>query len=109
MDVQYNMALTISQPESVASLGEKIYREQLQAILEPKETGRFVAIDVNSGHYFVADSSNEALHKALKEIPGGLFHLMKVGAPAAFTLTSIHRHGNLARPHRRGWPPSASA
>lgn len=104
------MALTITQPDSVAALGEKIYQEKLKTILEPGDTGKFVAIEVNSARYFVAESSNEALQSGINEIPDGIFHLIKIGAPTAFTLTAVHRHANtLVRPHRRGWSSPASA
>src|SRR5438045_6386208 len=94
------MALTISQPDSVASRGEEIYREKLKTLLEPKESGKFVAIEVNSEKYFVGNSSGEALKLATAALPDGVFHLMKIGASTAFTLTAIHRHGNLARNNR---------
>jgi len=93
----FSMSVTISRPETVVDLGERIYREQLKDLLEPKQTGRFVAIEVNSGKYFIADSPSDAMAKASSDMPQGLFHLMRIGATAAFTTSSILRHERMAR------------
>jgi hypothetical protein len=53
-DIQDNKPLLT--PKQVAEKGEQIYQEKLKSILEPKENGKFVTIEVNSGEYFLGDS-----------------------------------------------------
>ena len=40
---------TLLTPKQVAEKGEQIYKEKLKPTLEPKEKGKFVTIEVNSG------------------------------------------------------------
>jgi hypothetical protein len=47
LDTQNNE--TLLTPKQVAEKGEQIYKEKLKPILEPKEKGKFVTIEVNSG------------------------------------------------------------
>jgi len=59
--------------------GERIYQEKLKRLLEPKYKGKVIAIEVESGDYFMGDSVTEALTKARKVYPDKLFHFMRVG------------------------------
>jgi hypothetical protein len=69
---------------AVAKRGEKIYRERYKAEYERSHAGQYVAIDVNGGQPFVAATPESALRAAVDTIPDGRFHLILVGAPAAF-------------------------
>jgi hypothetical protein len=84
LDTQNNE--TILTPKQVAERGEQIYHEKLRPILEPKEKGKFVTIEVNSGEYFLGDSLLEALQNARKKYPTRLFHTMKVGSEGVFQM-----------------------
>lgn len=59
--------------------GERIYYEKLKPILEPELKGKIVAIEVDSGDYFIGDSVIEALQKAREVYPDKLFHFMRIG------------------------------
>ena len=59
--------------------GQKVYEEQLRSRLEPEHTGRFVAIEPESGRYFLDDTGSGALIEALAAMPGCLFYLARVG------------------------------
>jgi hypothetical protein len=63
--------------------GERIYRERLRAVLEPEQVGKFVAIDPQSGQYFLGVSSHEALQAARAALPERVFYLARVGYKAA--------------------------
>ncbi len=67
----------------IARRGERIYRIRLKKLLEPKHIGEYVAIEVNSGDYFLGETAIEALSKAEERYPEGTFHLVKIGYPAA--------------------------
>lgn len=63
--------------------GQKIYDEQLKDQLEPNQTGKFVAIEPDTGRHFLGDSGVEALVAARAAMPGKKFYLMRVGHRAA--------------------------
>jgi hypothetical protein len=81
-DIQDNKPLLT--PKQVAQKGEQIYQEKLKPILEPKENGKFVTIEVNSGEYFLGDSLLEALQQARQKYPDRLFHKKGIGIGKPF-------------------------
>ena len=80
-------------PEQVAERGQKIYEERLKPILEPTQKGRFIAIEVGSGEYFVADTLLEALQTAKKKHPDKIFYTVKVGYEGVFKMGGYFRRG----------------
>jgi hypothetical protein len=76
----------IAKPGKLSEQGKRIYQERLQSLLEPEQIGRFVAIEPQTGQYFLADSGSEALIAARQAMPGYLFFLARVGYPAAAQL-----------------------
>jgi hypothetical protein len=76
----------IGKPGKLSEQGKRIYQERLQSLLEPEQVGRFVAIEPESGRYFLADSRSEAMIAARQAMPGYLFFLARVGYPAAASL-----------------------
>jgi len=73
-------------PGKLSQEGKRVYQERLKAVLEPEHIGRFVAIEPNSGRYFLGDSGAEALIAARDAMPESLFFLARVGYPAAASL-----------------------
>ena len=82
MDQQH----TIPKPGKLIIAGKRVYKDRLRAILEPDHVGRFVAIEPETGRYFLADSSSGAMIAARKAMPDHLFFLARVGYPAAASL-----------------------
>lgn len=66
--------------------GEKVYA-RIKARLEPQYTGKFIAIEVDSGDYFIDKNSVAAILKARKKHPDAIFYLARVGFPAASSMT----------------------
>ena len=65
---------------------EAIYRKKLKPKLEDKYKGRIVAIDVESGDYFVGKTVLEAIDKGRKKYPGKIFYAVRIGYPAVHPL-----------------------
>ena len=59
--------------------GERIYHEKLKPLLEPQYKGKIIAIEVDSGDYFIGDTVMEALQKAKARYPEKIFHVIRVG------------------------------
>ncbi|OGM71556.1 hypothetical protein A2897_01415 [Candidatus Woesebacteria bacterium RIFCSPLOWO2_01_FULL_44_24b] len=66
--------------------GKKIYEEELKNRLEGKYDNKLVAIEVNSGKYYIADRPLDAIHKAQKDFPDEIFYIARVGSPYVYTL-----------------------
>ncbi len=81
----------VIEKESLATRGRKFYEQHLKTLLEPDNNGKFLAIEPESGKYFMgADRTSVAL-EALAQMPGKLFFLMRVGFPAADKLGAYGR------------------
>lgn len=78
-----------NQTQSIAERAKRIYDEQLRAALEAEHLGRFVAIEPDSGDYFLADTLDAAVQAARTRHPARLSHVVRVGHPAALYLGSV--------------------
>ena len=65
--------------DEIISRGSQIYEELLKSLLEPEQTGRFVAIEPETGRYFVGDTDGEALFAAHQAMPESQFYVKRVG------------------------------
>jgi len=77
--------------KSVIERAKRIYAEQLQAALEPQHPNRFVAIEPESGEYFLADTFDEAVKAARAKHPSRLSHTIRIGHRAAFHMGNMQR------------------
>jgi hypothetical protein len=68
---------------AIVKKGESIYSKRLKAKLEKKYFGKIVAIDPNTGDYFIGDTILEAVEKGEKKHPDTVFHSIRIGYPAA--------------------------
>lgn len=76
-------------PTEIVAAGEKFYAEKYKVEYEHKHSGKFVAIDVVSGDAYIADYPEDALRAGRQKSPTGLFHLIKIGSPGAFRVSSF--------------------
>ena len=72
--------------QELASRGKQIYAV-LREKLEPEHKGRIVAIDPDTGDYFLGNTLFEADKKARQKYPGKVFYAVKIGYPAVY----VHR------------------
>lgn len=77
-------------PLEIAQKGTQIY-QKISKQIEKKHLGNFVAIEVESGKYFLGQTQVEAIEKAKKHFPTKIFYLMKIGFPAAVTFSGYQR------------------
>src|SRR5712691_11417315 len=82
----------ITNPQQVADAGQKIYKDRYQQEYERLYPAKFVAIDVKSETAYVGDTASDALQTALAASPKGVFHLIKIGSPAAFKVSYSPKH-----------------
>ena len=75
------IALSVNK-EWLVSQGQAIYEQRLKGQLEPAHEGQIVAIEVESGDYFIGQSVVEAARKARAKHPDKLFYFVRIGFPA---------------------------
>ena len=69
--------------DQFAQRAEALYDATLRAVLEPDHRGEFVAIEPESGEYFLGKTLNEAARAARRTHPDRLTHALRVGHSAA--------------------------
>ena len=77
------MDKTTVDPRELVDRGRAYYDEHLRASLEPQHTGKFLALDVESGDYEVDEDEMAAIHRAQAKHPESLFCVLRVGHRAA--------------------------
>lgn len=72
--------------EEVARRGEEIYERSVRERVEPEQDGCFLALDILSGDYEVADEALPATARLRERRPDAVLYLIRVGRPAAFRM-----------------------
>ena len=80
-----------AETRSVIDRAKHIYATELQANLESEHMNRFVAIEPESGEYFLADTFDEAVKSARTKYPARLSHTIRIGHSAAFHIGVLQR------------------
>lgn len=73
----------------LAEIGKKIYYEKLKSKLESTHKGKIVAINPETGDYFIGKSILDAVKKGKKKFPDAIFYSVKIGYPAVVKLRGI--------------------
>ncbi len=88
------MTKNYTNPQAIAGQGEQIYKEMYQALYEKLYPHQYVVIDVATKKSYLGAFSEEAVNKAKSDSPEGIFHLIKVGSPAAFKVSHFYAGRN---------------
>jgi hypothetical protein len=78
--------IEIVDKDEIAGKGKEIY-ELIKGELEKEHKGEIVAIDINSGDYFIGKTVAEADSKASEKYPNNVFYVAKIGYPVVY----VHR------------------
>ena len=70
--------------EEIGERGVQIYESRLRAVLEPQFRGQFVAIDVETEDYEVANEAAAASDRLWARRPDAQVLIERIGYPAAF-------------------------
>jgi hypothetical protein len=71
--------------QKIAEDGAKIY-EQIKINYDPKEKGKFLAIEIDSKKEYLGNTSAAALELARQNHPNKIFYVVKIGFDAAETM-----------------------
>lgn len=72
--------------KDLAERSRQLYTAKLKDLLEPQYNGRFVAIEPDSGNYFLGDKVAEVILVARNEMPDKHFYVARVGYPTAYKI-----------------------
>jgi hypothetical protein len=93
---------SLNNPDKIADAAQRIYEEKYKAKFEPTHTGEFLVIDLKTGEAYFGKFPEDALQQARTQAPNGIFHLIRIGAPAAFRVSySLHQDAWWDRSHRQ--------
>lgn len=77
--------------KSIIRRAKEIYATRLQRDLEMRHMNRFVAIEPDSGDFFIGDTLDEAVQSARTKYPSRLSHTIKIGHQAAFHIGVVRQ------------------
>lgn len=77
--------------KSVAEKARQFYESRLRERLESSDFGRFVCIEPESRDYFLGDTFDDAVNRAIDVYPDRLTHTLRIGHTAAFHLGVLFR------------------
>jgi hypothetical protein len=75
--------ISATERHDLRSRARTIY-EAIEGNLEPSLKGKVVAVDVESGEYFVGETILDAAKKARDKHPDKTFHFFRIGFPTAY-------------------------
>lgn len=70
----------------IASRGEELYQRNIRAKVEADYKGRFLAVDIETGDYAIADEDLDATDRLLSKNPNALVYGLRIGFPAAYRI-----------------------
>lgn len=74
--------------QKIVDEGVKIYN-QVKGRYEPKQNGKFLAIDIDSKDVYFAKTSADAVELAKKSHPEKVFYVVKIGFETAENIARI--------------------
>lgn len=81
-DIQFTL-------QDLEKKGQELYETKLRKKLEKKHFGKYVAIEIESGDYFTADTLDDVLLAAKKKYPNKIFHSVKIGSEGIFKTSGL--------------------
>jgi hypothetical protein len=72
--------------EEIARRGREVYEREIRREVEPEYRGRFLALDVESGDYEIADDDLDASERLLERRPDALLYGLRIGEAAAYRI-----------------------
>ena len=92
-----------AETKSVIARAKQIYADRLQKDLEANHGNRFVAIEPESGEYFLGDTFDQAVRSVRVKFPTRLSHTIRIGHEAAFHIGVLQFSKNSVNPSPKHW------
>ena len=72
--------------EEIARRGDEIFERDIRPRLKPEDNGRFVAIDIETRGFEIADEALTASDRLRERVPQAQTWLLRVGSPCVYRL-----------------------
>lgn len=72
--------------ETIAARGEALYQQNIRNKVESMHKGKFLAIDIKTGDYAIADEDLVATDNLLAKCPDATVYGLRIGFPAAYRI-----------------------
>lgn len=72
--------------EVIAAQGEALYQENIREKVESTHKGKFLAVDIETGDYAIADEDLAATDHLLAKRPNATVYGLRIGFPAAYRI-----------------------
>ena len=78
-----------NEADALVRRGQMVYEQRLKALLELENKGKVLAIEPDSGRYFMGVDRSKVALEALAAMPGKRFFFMRIGFPAMDKLGDV--------------------
>ena len=72
--------------EEIARRGQALYEERLRGIVDARDRGKFLVVDIESGEYEIDVDELAALQRAKRKNPDAALYILRIGYPAAYRI-----------------------
>ena len=79
------MPRTKHAPEEVARIADEIYARDIRPKVMPKEKGKFLVLDIESGQYEIDEDDAAATERLRNRVPNGEYFGLRIGYTTAYT------------------------
>ncbi len=88
--------------EVIAAQGEALYQKTIRDKVESAYKGKFLAIDIETGDYAIADEDLVATDRLLAKRPNATVYGLRIGFPTAYRIGLRFRcqHNDFRKNHR---------
>ncbi len=66
--------------------GKEIYETKIKPLVDPREKGKFLVLDIKTGDYVIGSDLGYATQDLLDRYPDAVIHTVRIGHPAVFRL-----------------------
>jgi hypothetical protein len=72
--------------DEIVERGQALYDQRIREQVEPRYTGKFLVLDIETGEFEIDADSVAALERATAKHPDPALYLLRVGFPTAVSL-----------------------
>jgi hypothetical protein len=81
--------------EEIARRGQALYEERLRAVVDARNRGKFLVLDIETGEYELDVDELAALQRAKGKNPDAALYILRIGYPAAYRIgRALERPGS---------------
>ena len=72
-------------PEEIARIAEEIYARDIRPKVMPKDKGKFLDLDIDTGEYEIDEDDAVATERLQDRVPDGEYFGLRIGYTTAYT------------------------